>query len=359
MSAQSDKYWFLLPFAWLYGLVVWIRNKCFDWQLIASHSYSLPVICVGNLAVGGTGKTPHTEYLIKLLQQEGYHVAVLSRGYKRKTHGFVLANKHTQSHDIGDEPYQLKQKFPSVTIAVDERRREGIERLMSIDMPKIDVIILDDAFQHRYVKAGLNIVVTDYHRLYANDWLLPAGRLREPSTGASRAQIIMVSKCPAEGLTNECCSKVMKHLSPATSQHVYFSSVAYNAPYPLVGNKTLQTDKRHNVLLVTGIANPKYLRNHISSYADNVVALDFPDHHAFSAKDVQRIEEELNKQGDSEAIIVTTEKDAARMINNELFTTKLLQRTFVQPIVVNILQDKQQSFNRLILDYVTENSRNS
>ncbi len=187
----------LYPVSWLYGAVVIIRNKLFDWGLFRSKSFDVPVICVGNLSVGGTGKTPHTEYLIKLLHDK-YQVAVLSRGYKRRTQGYVLATPQSTARTIGDEPYQMYTKFPSVTLAVDENRCHGIEKLLALKKPAVDVVLLDDAFQHRYVKPGLSILLTDYHRLFCDDALLPAGRLREPVSGKNRAQIIIVTKCPQD-----------------------------------------------------------------------------------------------------------------------------------------------------------------
>ena len=190
-------YW-LYPVSWIYGMGVYLRNKLFDWGYYQSKSFDVPVVCVGNLAVGGTGKTPHTEYLIKLLQQTGANVAMLSRGYKRKSKGYVLATEKTDVKRIGDEPYQIKIKFPGIRVAVDENRCHGIEQLMKLDNPKVDVVLLDDAYQHRHVKAGLNILLTDFHRLFSDDTLLPAGRLREPEDGKNRAHIVIVTKCPED-----------------------------------------------------------------------------------------------------------------------------------------------------------------
>ena len=186
----------LYPLSWLYGIGVCLRNKLFDWGWLRSKSFDIPVICVGNLAVGGTGKTPHTEYLIRLLQNEGINVAALSRGYKRKSKGYILATAESSAGKIGDEPYQIKSKFPDIRVAVDEDRCHGIEQLLKLKNPAVDAVLLDDAFQHRRVKAGLNILLTDFHRLLCDDVLLPAGRLREPAGGKNRAQIVIVTKCP-------------------------------------------------------------------------------------------------------------------------------------------------------------------
>lgn len=220
----------LYPLAWLYGLVAWIRNKCFDWGLLRSRSFHAPVIGVGNLAVGGTGKTPHTEYLIRLLQ-DSYRVAVLSRGYKRKTKSFVLADANSTAATIGDEPYQMKQKYPETVVAVDGKRSRGIGRLLSLREPFVDVVLLDDAFQHRYVKPGLNILLTDYHRLFCDDTLLPAGRLRESMAGKDRAQIVVVTKCPADMKPIEY-NIIAKRMALFPYQWLYFSTLRYGNLQP-------------------------------------------------------------------------------------------------------------------------------
>lgn len=213
-------YW-LYPISWIYGMGVRLRNKLFDWGYYRSKSFDVPVVCVGNLAVGGTGKTPHTEYLIKLLQQTGTNVAMLSRGYKRKSKGYVLATEETDVKRIGDEPYQIKTKFPAIRVAVDENRCHGIEQLMKLDHPKVDVVLLDDAYQHRYVKAGLNILLTDFHRLFSDDTLLPAGRLREPESGKNRAHIVIVTKCP-EDIKPIDFNIITKRLKLYPYQQLYF-----------------------------------------------------------------------------------------------------------------------------------------
>lgn len=218
----------LYPASWLYGAAVMMRNKLFDWEVLQSKSFDIPIISVGNLAVGGTGKTPHTEYLIKSLCNQ-YNVAVLSRGYKRHTKGYVLATPESTARSIGDEPYQMHQKFPSVTVAVDEKRCHGIEKLLALQKPSIDVILLDDAFQHRYVKPGLSILLTDYHRLFCDDTLLPAGRLREPISGKNRAQIVIVTKCPQD-IKPIDYNIITKRLNLYPYQQLFFSSFRYGNP---------------------------------------------------------------------------------------------------------------------------------
>ena len=255
----------LYPVSWIYGAVVVMRNKLFDWGIFRSKSFDVPVICFGNLAVGGTGKTPHTEYLIKLLHDK-YQVAVLSRGYKRRTKGYVLATPQCTAKTIGDEPYQMYTKFSSVTLAVDEKRCHGIEKLLKLKEPSTDVILLDDAFQHRHVKAGLNILLTDYHRLFCDDTLLPAGRLREPVSGKNRAQIVIVTKCPQD-IKPIDYNIITKRLNLYPYQQLFFSSFRYGnlqPVFPTMSPDTNANSTNHEValssltntdiLLMTGIA---------------------------------------------------------------------------------------------------------
>ena len=227
----------LWPFSFLYGIGVRLRNLLFDWKILRTERYDLPIICVGNLTVGGTGKTPHTEYLIRMLKNR-YRIAVLSRGYRRKSKGFVLANIHTTAKDLGDEPFQIYSKFgQSITIAVDKKRCRGITRLLTIlPTPKPRVILLDDAYQHRYVQAGLTCLLTNYHRLIYDDRLLPVGRLREPFKEKKRAQLIIVTKCPSDLSEHEMDTiKEKLHLLPY--QSLYFSTFRYNSPYQLTSKK--------------------------------------------------------------------------------------------------------------------------
>ena len=255
----------LLPLSWFYGLGVGFRNTLFEMGVLKSRSFSTPVISVGNITVGGTGKTPHVEYLIRLLKDK-LNVAVLSRGYKRKSHGFVLADKDTPMRNIGDEPYQIKQKFPEVTVAVDAKRTRGIEKLTSDKTEKgVDVILLDDAFQHRYVKPGINILLVDYHRLVIYDKLLPAGRLREPIRSKDRADIVIITKCPKDLKPMEF-RVITKAMELYPYQQLYFSTLEYDTLKPVFTEQTesteqIQTGKLDslsdkNVLLLTGIASP-------------------------------------------------------------------------------------------------------
>ena len=351
----------LLPFSWIYGIGVKVRNALFDMGILKSKSYDVPVICIGNITVGGTGKTPHTEYLIKLLSEK-YKVAVLSRGYKRKSEGYVLADANTPMEMIGDEPYQMKQKFEQVYVAVDKNRRRGIERLCADKATAdTDVILLDDAYQHRYVKPGVNILLVDYHRMIGEDKLLPAGRLREPSRGKDRAHIVIVTKCPADikPMGFRVLQKAL-HLYPY--QKLFFSTFKYGKMSQLFGSEernlaTLRLDE--HILLLTGIASPEQMRMDLERYTKNITSLAFGDHHFFDEKDVAQINEAFAQIKAKEKIIITTEKDATRLRNTKGLSEAVKEAIFVLPIEVEIMQDQKDSFNEKILSYVLKNSRNS
>lgn len=347
----------LLPLAWLYGIGTGLRNKLFDWGILQSKSFDIPIICVGNLAVGGTGKTPHTEYLIHLLQSQGLNVATLSRGYKRHTKGYLLANEHSTAHDIGDEPYQMKQKFPDIRVAVDEDRCHGIEQLLKLTNPTIDVIILDDAYQHRYAKAGYNLLLTDYNRPYYTDALMPAGRLRETSKGKQRANAIVMTKCP-DNIQEEGFTQMAKRLQPAEEQQVFFSRFRYGALKPLFATANESLEQKQ-VLLVAGIAQPQPLFEEVSRKAEKVEMLAFSDHHDFTEKEMQLISNKFMQLEEGRRIIVTTEKDAARLAHHPALDKSLHPYIYVLPIEVEILQNKQNTFNLNIIEYVRTNSRNS
>lgn len=341
-----------------------MRNKLFDRGWLRSKSFDVPVICVGNLAVGGTGKTPHTEYLVKLLQKNGVNVATLSRGYKRRSRGYVLADGKSNAWQIGDEPYQIKSKFPDARVAVDEDRCHGIDQLLKLEAPPVEAILLDDAFQHRYVKAGLNILLTDFHRLLCDDALLPAGRLREPASGMSRAQMVIVTKCP-DGLKPTDFNIIAKRLHLYPHQQLYFSKFRYGMPTPLFPEKTdsrkvfssLTGDEQ--VLLVTGIASPAPLLKEVESYTRHVKLLAFDDHHDFTSKDLLQIKEQFLHLEEWRRLIITTEKDAARLKQHPALDEMLKPHIYVLPIEIEILQNQQYIFNQNIIGYVRAHSRNS
>lgn len=352
----------LYPVSFLYGIGVGLRNKLFDWQIIQSKSFNIPIICIGNITVGGTGKTPHTEYIIKLLQKE-YQVAVLSRGYKRRTKGYVLADKASNAHTIGDEPYQIKKKFPQAVVAVDEKRCNGIENLCKLHHPHIEVILLDDAFQHRYVEAGLNIVLTDFHRLFCDDALLPAGRLREPEKAKDRAHIIIVTKCPPD-IKPIDYNIISKRLKLYPYQQLYFSSFNYGSLTPVFpemnpSKRALNTLTRNeNILLVTGIASPAALKEELKKYTPNIQLITFGDHHNFRNRDIRLITEEFGKIKNKK-IIITTEKDATRLADHPALSEEIKKHLYTLPVEVHILQNQQDTFNKNIISYVRKNKRNN
>ena len=369
----------LLPLSWLYGLGVGFRNLLFEMGILKSRSFSTPVISVGNITVGGTGKTPHVEYLIRLLKDQA-KVAVLSRGYKRKTSGFVLAGNDATVRTIGDDPYQMKTKFPEITVAVDKKRTRGIEKLTSGEYVKdIDVILLDDAFQHRYVKPGINILLVDYHRLIIYDKLLPAGRLREPIESKNRADIVIVTKCPMDLKPMEF-RVITKAMSLYPYQQLFFSTHEFETLRPVFPNKQ-KTKKSRNtqktqssqitqstqtlsealadqhVLLLTGIASPEQMLIDLKAYAKEVTPLAFSDHHNFKKSDIEQINEAFNALP-SPKLIITTEKDETRLKQAEGLSKEVKSHLYVLPIKIQILLDQENTFNQTIINYVRKNSRN-
>lgn len=353
----------LYPAALLYGAGVNLRNKLFDWGVLRSESFDVPVICIGNIAVGGTGKTPHTEYLIRLLQKEN-NVAVLSRGYKRKTKGYQLATEDSTVRMIGDEPLQIKKKFPGIHVAVDKNRRHGIKKICQLTNPEVEVILLDDAFQHRYVQTGINILLTDYNRLFCDDALLPAGLLRESTHARYRAQIVIVTKCPPDIKPIEF-NILAKRLHLYPYQELYFSTLRYGRLTPVCADKETSgmelsdISKDQPVLLVTGIASPFTMIEEIKKYTEKVETLSFSDHHNFSNKDIQYIQERFYKIEGDDKILITTEKDAERLREHPRLSDELKQRLFVLPIEIEFLQNQQNTFNQHIIGYVRKNKRNS
>ena len=322
-------YW-LMPLSWLYGLGVSIRNLMFDEGVLKSKSFPLPVICVGNITVGGTGKTPHTEYLIRLLSKE-HQVAVLSRGYKRKSEGYVLATEKTPMAEIGDEPYQMKHKFPMIHMAVDKDRCHGIEQLMGKDVkPQTEVVILDDAYQHRYVKAGLNILLMDYHRLIHLDKLLPAGRLRESSSGSKRADIVIITKCPRDIKLMDR-KGIERSLGLENWQKIFFTTYKYPDQMENIGE---------NPLLVTGIASPQQMVYDLKKIVPTFEVMSFPDHHNFTEQDIDAIRTRAAGR-----TILTTEKDATRLHG--------LDNMKVIPIEVEFIEGKED-FDQTIKNYVNK-----
>lgn len=350
----------MTPLSWLYGFGVFVRNELFELGILKSRSFDIPVISIGNITVGGTGKTPHTEYLIEQLHQH-FKIAVLSRGYKRKTRGFVLATHETRMEDIGDEPYQIKEKYPDVYVAVDKNRCHGIEMLCDNGIaPGTEVILLDDAFQHRYVKPGINILLIDYHRMITEDKLLPAGRLREPQEGKSRANIVIVTKCPHD-MKPMGFRVISKALNLFPYQKLFFSTFKYGMLKPAFFQKSERNLESiaadEHVLLLTGIASPEQMILDLKNYTKNIIAHSFKDHHYFSPEDIEQVYDTFDKMP-SKSLIITTEKDFSRLKHIEL-PEKIRQNLYILPIRVEIMQGQENTFNEKIIGYVRKNSRNS
>ena len=359
-EGPTKRHWALAPLTCIYRMVIGLRNKLFDWKILPSEEFDIPVVSVGNLTVGGTGKTPHTEYLIHLLKDK-YKTALLSRGYMRKTKGFILATDSSSAKEIGDEPYQIKTKFPDTHVAVDADRRRGIHKLCQEETTKdIEVILLDDAFQHRHVTPGLNIVLMDYNRPIYEDALMPTGMLREPKSSLDRAHIVIATKCPKD-IKPIDFRVVAKHLDLRPYQRLYFTTFSYgdlrafNAPNE---QKSLSTISKHtHILLVTGIASAVPLVEKLREYTDYIIHMEYGDHHNFTNTELQDIGKRFASINNDDKIIITTEKDAARLRGMQP-DTAIAENLYILPIEVEFLQDQKHSFDKYITDYVSKNSRN-
>ena len=350
----------MTPLSWLYGFGVKLRNQMFELGILKSRSFDIPVISVGNITVGGSGKTPHVEYLIRLLKDK-VKVAVLSRGYKRKSKGFVLAGADTKMEDIGDEPFQMKTKFPGIHVAVDKNRCHGIDMLTSMEESSdTDIILLDDAYQHRYVKPGINILLVDYHRLIIYDKLLPAGRLREPQSGKERADIVIITKCPKDLKPMEY-RVIIKAMDLFPYQKLFFTTLEYDNLRHIFGGEEMplrSIGKDTNVLLLTGIASPKQMVYDLKEHSKNITPLTFPDHHQFTGKDIERINTVFAEMP-SPKIIITTEKDNARLTGKDGLTDEVRQHIYMLPVRIKFMLGQEEEFNNKIIGYVQKNSKNS
>ncbi len=324
----------LFPFSIVYGFITFIRNFLFDVGILRSYTFDIPIIAVGNLSVGGTGKTPQIEYLIRLLSSN-YKIATLSRGYKRKSKGFLLADLHTNAEILGDEPFQLYQKFTNINVAVDANRRNGIEKLLSLPN-KPDVILLDDAFQHRKVRAGFYIILTAYDDLFCDDFMLPTGNLRESSSGAKRANVIIITKCPKD-ISDIAQRNIKTKLGLKTP--VFFSFIDYDDQiYNETESKPLEEINAIDKLLLAGIAKPKPFFDYLQG--ENDLLMVFPDHHYFTENDIKEIKNKANNK-----LIITTEKDYVRLKNQNL------KALFYLPIKSSFISEGD-NFNKIILNYV-------
>lgn len=339
----------LLPFAFLYGLIIIIRNWLYDKNISKSTSFALPLICVGNLSVGGTGKSPMVELLVRKLNHR-FKVATLSRGYKRKTRGYVLASEQTTSLEIGDEPMQFHRKFPDVPIAVGEERIVAIPQLLH-DRPETEVIILDDAFQHRAIKAGLNILLTDYNNLFTRDFYLPTGDLRDSRNSYKRAEIIVVTKCPP-GIAQEERDAIIKEIEPLQHQQVFFASISYGKPYHILSGHEINFTEQTEVLLVTGIANPRPLKKYLEECNQTYFQIQYSDHHIFTIDDFNEIVARFESIQSESKIILTTEKDATRLIK---FTQRIGGMPFyVIPVEHSFLFGQEEEFTLRIMKFIEQ-----
>ncbi len=357
------------PFSILYGLLLFVRNKFYDWGIFRSTGFKIPVISVGNLSVGGTGKTPHIEYLLQLLNAD-YQTATLSRGYGRKTKGFLLSDTSSTASEIGDEPLQFKNKYPHIPVAVDEKRVRGVKHLLQL-FPSLQAVLLDDAFQHRAIKPGLSIVLTDFSKPYFDDHVLPSGTLREFRSGIKRADIIIVTKCPEILLPIER-ARLEKSIKPKTHQQLYFSYIQYGEFLPF--HKTTITpfskayyfERHYSIVLLTGIANTQPLEYYLKDKAKAVVSVKFPDHHSFTVEDIENVRKIFDNIASANKILLTTEKDAMRLKTPELSEALNHMPLFYMPIEIKFHEKDARSkdsggedFNKQILDYVRTNQRNS
>ena len=338
----------LLPLSLIYGGIVWLRNWLFDKNILKPASFNFPVICVGNIATGGTGKTPMTEYLVRLLQSK-YNTATLSRGYKRKTRGFAVADEDTTALEIGDEPMQFHKKFPNLTVAVGEERLVAIPHLLQ-DRPETEVIILDDAFQHRPVKAGLNIVLTAYNNLYTRDLMLPAGDLRDVRASIKRAEIIVVTKC-SNSITEKEKQSITREINPLPEQLVFFTDIDYATPYHLFNQPAAAIGPETEILLVCGIANPRPLKDYLAAKMNTYDMLRYPDHHIFDMDDLKDIKSQFEKIKNPNKIILTTEKDAVRLLK---FEQELKDYpVYVLPIEHRFLFNEGSRFDDKVISFVS------
>ena len=345
----KELYDIINPFFW----ITVIRNWLFDNGLIKTHAFAVPTICIGNISVGGTGKTPQTEYLIRLLKDK-FQTTVLSRGYGRNSKGYILADENCSAEQIGDEPFQIKKKFKNINVAVCESRVIGIERITS-ELKETEVILLDDAFQHRKVKAGLNIVMIDSSRPIWQDCTLPFGRMRESANGIKRAEIAIITKCDdITEIEKDFCINYIKKIKDIP---VFFSRIKYGELYPLFNCSTKNIKTDTEVLLVTGIARPKPLEQEIERRFCRTTAMNYADHYKFTTDDLKDIEQQYNRIKSNNKIIITTEKDASRILQHDSIPQVVKENIYVLPIEVEVLNE-QDLFNKIILDYVTENSRN-
>ena len=354
---------FLYPFSLLYGLITDIRNFLFNSGILQSHEFSIPIICVGNITVGGTGKTPHTEYLVHLLKTD-FKVAVLSRGYKRSSRGFQTASGDSSVKDIGDEPLQIFRKFRDILVVVDSNRVHGVKTILK-EHPDIEVIILDDGFQHRSIKPGLSILLSDYYNPVVSDHLMPYGSLRESKKNINRADVIIITKSP-DKISPIMQRLIVKEIKKAPWQSLFFTSIRYKDPLPVFpenssgksGLADLNSEKC-GIVLVTGIANPYPLKEYLHQYSEEIFHLDFSDHHCFTEKDIDKIRDAFSTLRSPLKYVFTTEKDSIRLVEFANIADPLKRALYYFPVEVDFLRKEKQVFDKLLSDYVRKSKRNN
>ena len=342
----------LFPFAILYGLIGAVRNLFYQIGIFKSTSFEMPIICVGNLSTGGTGKTPHIEYLIRMLSNN-YNTATLSRGYKRKTEGFIIANKNHTAADIGDEPLQFFKKFPNIHVTVDRKRANGVAQIKQ--NTNTELVLLDDAFQHRAIKAGFYILLSDYNHLFTSDFILPAGNLRESRFGANRADLVIVTKCPNH-IDLQQKEKIKKRIAQYTKADVCFSSIHYTNPISLSSKESIALNKDTHYLLVSGIANPKPLYNYLNKKSISYTKITFPDHHHFDEQDIHKIMLAFDKIDSKNKQILTTEKDAMRLYDHSNTWIESNPISYI-PIQICMNEKDEETFRSKIHTFIKQKTK--
>jgi len=351
----------LYPLSLIYGLITGFRNFLYDSGILPSKEFSIPIICVGNITVGGTGKTPHTQYIAGLLK-ENFNVATLSRGYKRKTQGFMIANPSSTVNEIGDEPLQIFRNYPEILVTVDKKRVSGVKRIL-LEHPDTEVIILDDAFQHRSITPGFSILLSDFSRPILNDHMLPYGNLRESKKNINRADIILITKSP-EDLSAIQRRLTVKEWDKLDFQKLYFTSYKYDAPVHLFGDEDEETLQEFlgsedcGIVLITGIANPVPLKEYLNKYQWEIIHLEFPDHHEYDEKDLLKISAAYSNLKSKNRFLITTEKDSVRFREFTNIAEPIKSAFYYIPIGISFLNEDKDEFDNLIIDYVRKNHRN-
>ena len=342
----------LYPFSVIFNTIITIRNWLFDYNLFPSNSHPIPIICIGNLSIGGSGKTPHTNYIINLLKKH-YSVAVLSSGYGRTSRGFKYVKNTDSAKDVGDEPLLYKHKYPNIIVAVEKDRNKGVKKIMN-DFPEIDVILLDDGLQHRWINPGLKIVITSYQKPYFNDYLFPFGSLRENKSGANRSDIIIVSKCP-ENMNPIAKKGIKSELYLFANQSAFFSSIKYSNLKCMTSPELLANFKGYSITLVTGIADPSLIIDYLKNNEQKIRHLNFADHHKYTLSDIKKILSEYKEDKSIKKLILTTEKDAVKLMEFE----NRFGGVKVYLLPINIAFERQEEFEKQIINYVENNKRNS